>query len=180
MPPWFTCQGPCLSTCQKHANFSFLRTNVLILMPTCHKLCQCFLWSANVLNGLSIFQLDVPACQNPCQYFKNSSYKMLREISILYYYIKKFCIVLGITVILIICICIVHKNYIILHLYISGHIKERSVKFSLVRNENINIKRPGFYALQVKSVFSNFPRLTQLKKTKNTCKYCDLLEWRST
>ena len=105
---------------------------------------------------------------------------MLREISILYYYVKKFCIVLGITVILIICICIVHKNYIILHLYISGHIKEKGVKFSLVRNENINIKRPGFYALQVKSVFSNFPRLTQLKKTKNTCKYCDLLEWRST
>ena len=46
--------------------------------------------------------------------------------------------------------------------------------FPLVRNENI--KRPGFYTLQVTRVFSNFPRLKQLNKIKDTCEYCDLLE----
>ena len=45
---------------------------------------------------------------------------------------------------------------------------------SLVRNENI--KRPGFYTLQVTRVFSNFPQLKQLNKIKNTCEYCDPLE----
>ena len=37
---------------------------------------------------------------------------------------------------------------------------------SLVTNENI--KRPGFYTLQVTSVFSNSPQLKQLNKIKNT------------
>ena len=46
---------------------------------------------------------------------------------------------------------------------------------SLVRNENV--KRPGFYTLQVTRVFSNFPQLKQLNKIKNTCEYCDLLEF---
>ena len=36
----------------------------------------------------------------------------------------------------------------------------------LVRN--YNIKRPGFYTLQVARVFSNFPQLKQLSKIKNT------------
>ena len=46
--------------------------------------------------------------------------------------------------------------------------------YSLVRNGNL--KRPGFYTLQVTRVFSNFPQLKQLNKIKNTCEYCDLLE----
>ena len=46
--------------------------------------------------------------------------------------------------------------------------------FSLVRNENI--KRPGFYTLQLARVFSSFSRLKQLNKIKYTCEYCDLLE----
>ena len=37
---------------------------------------------------------------------------------------------------------------------------------SLVTNENI--KRRGFYTLQVTSVFSNSPQLKQLNKIKNT------------
>ena len=39
------------------------------------------------------------------------------------------------------------------------------------------IKRPGFYTLQVTRVFSNFPQLKQPNKIKNTCEYCDLLEF---
>ena len=45
---------------------------------------------------------------------------------------------------------------------------------SLVRNENI--KRPGFYTLQVTKVFSNFLQQKQLKTIKYTCEYCDLIE----
>ena len=48
------------------------------------------------------------------------------------------------------------------------------VFFFLVRNEN-NIKRPGFYTLEVTRVFSNFP-IKQLRQNKNTCQYCDHLE----
>ena len=45
---------------------------------------------------------------------------------------------------------------------------------SSFRNENI--KTPGFYTLQIIRVFSNFPRLKQLNKIKNTCEYFDLLD----
>ena len=38
---------------------------------------------------------------------------------------------------------------------------------SLVRNENV--KRPGFYTLQVTRVFLNLPQLKQLSKVKDTC-----------
>ena len=81
------------------------------------------------------------------------------------------------------CICIVHKNCIVLHFYTSCHIKEKRWKFcfffcSLVRNENI--KRASFYPVQQVQqairVFSNFPQLKQLNKIKNPCQYCDLLE----
>ena len=57
-------------TCQKSASFSFLRANVPIDVP--------------------IFQLGVPTCQKVCQFFRHSFYKMLSEVSILYYYIKNF------------------------------------------------------------------------------------------
>ena len=45
---------------------------------------------------------------------------------------------------------------------------------SCVRNENV--KRPGFYTLQITNIFSNFPQLKQLSNIKNMCEYCDLLE----
>ena len=77
--------------CQKRANFSFLCANVPINVSTCHKACQCFnlvcqhgKWRAN----FSTCRANVPNCV-PLQYFKHSSFEMLREISILYYYIKK-------------------------------------------------------------------------------------------
>ena len=61
---------------------------------------------------------------------------------------------------------IVHKNCIILHFYTLCYIKEKCGIFIfyslfllcfLVRNENV--RRPGFYTLQVTRVFSNFPQL---------------------
>ena len=42
---------------------------------------------------------------------------------------KKFYITLDIIVMHIVCICIVHKNCIILHFYNSCHIKEKCVEF---------------------------------------------------
>ena len=93
---------------------------------------------------------------------------------------KKFCIILDIVVIHIICICIVHKNCVILHLYTSCRIKVCGIFVflklfcSLVKNENT--KRSGFYRLPVTRVFLDFPPLKQLKKMKNKCEYCDLLE----
>ena len=49
-----------------------------------------------------------------------------------------------------------------LHFYSLYHIKEKcfSLFRCLVTNENI--KRPGFYMLQVTRVFSNFPQLKQV------------------
>ena len=55
---------------------------------------------------------------------------------------KKFCIILDIIVVHMICICFIHKNCIMLHFYTSCHIKEKCAGFlffeklcSLVKNE---------------------------------------------
>ena len=61
-----------------------LRANVpktwQLLIFTCQR--------ANLPCRVPMFQLSVSTCQTACHFFKLSSYKMLREISILYYYIK--------------------------------------------------------------------------------------------
>ena len=89
MPAWFTCQRACMLMYQKHANFSFLCANVQIKVPTCHTTCHFFLTQcSNRTNGVPIFQLGMPMYQKTCQVFKQSPYKMLKEISTLYYYIK--------------------------------------------------------------------------------------------
>ena len=73
----------------------------------------------------------------------------------------------------IICICIIHKNCIILHyvtIYLC-HFIENCAEFvfwnfcSLVENENT--ERLGFYPLLVTMVFLDFPQLKQLNKIKN-------------
>ena len=60
----------CVSTCHKRANFSFLRANMAINLPTFHTACQCFNLAfyrakrranfttccVNVPKGVSIFQ----------------------------------------------------------------------------------------------------------------------------
>ena len=67
------------------------------------------------------------------------------------------------------CTHITHNNYIIsvLHAILKKSVSSfcfLRLFCSLVRNKN-NIKRPGFYTLQVTRVFSNFP-LKQLKLNK--------------
>ena len=65
-------------------------------LPTSH-----FYVPIDVPYGMPVFQAGVPACQTVCQFFnlacqrdksvpifQNSSYEMLREISMIYYYIK--------------------------------------------------------------------------------------------
>ena len=161
-------------------NFTWQRankhTNVPINMPTCHTACQYFRLVCQRAKRHANFS----------NWFVNLPTFLLRNDKGNFYTLlyKKFYIILDVIVIHIVCICIVHKNYIMLHLYTSCHIKEQYVELFLfyhffpfcflVRNENI--KKPGFYTLQVKSNFSNFPLLKQLNKIKTTCKYCDLLE----
>ena len=72
----------------KSAKFSFLRANVPKNVPACHKACQCFNLACQRAKQRANFHLGVPTCQRACQLFKHSSYEVLREISILYYYIK--------------------------------------------------------------------------------------------
>ena len=117
-------------------------------------------------NSVPVFHFGVPTCQKACLISKHPSYETIRETStytsLLY---KKFYIILDIIVIHMICICIVHKNCIILHFYTSCRIKEKCAEFlfflklfcSLVKNKNT--KRFGFYTLLVTRVFSNFPQL---------------------
>ena len=62
-----------------------------LLIRTCQRAIRRandFTWRENVPNAVTIFQLGVPTCQKACQFFKHSSYEMLIEISILYYYIE--------------------------------------------------------------------------------------------
>ena len=51
-------QHASMPTCRKRANFSFLHANVLIDVPTCHTLCQCFNLACQFFNL-------------PCQHAKN-------------------------------------------------------------------------------------------------------------
>ena len=159
------CQRACVSTHQKCANFSFLCANVLM----CHTSCRCFNLACQRAKRCANFS-NIPLTNNKGNFF----------ILLLH---KKFYIILNIIVIHITCTCIAYENCIILYFYTLCRIKKVSRIFliyyfflfcSLVRNENI--KRPGFYTLQVARVSSNFPQLKQLNKIKNTCEYCDLLE----
>ena len=135
---------------------------------------------------VSTSHFHVPMYQKMCQRAEGVS--MLQSVllqnakgnfcTLLLY--KKFCIILDIVVMHMICICIVRKDCVILHLYTSCRIKVCGIfvffklSCSLVKNENT--KRPGFYRLPVTRVFLGFPPLKQLKKMKNKCEYCDLLE----
>ena len=88
VPAWFKCQRACVPTCQKRAKFSFLSANVPKTCQRTIRRANVSTWHTNMPNGVPIFQLGMPMCQRACQFFKHSSYEMLREISILYYYIK--------------------------------------------------------------------------------------------
>ena len=75
-------------TYQTRANFSFLCANVPVNVSTCQSCANFSTWHAKVANDMPIFYFCVPTCQKVCQFFKHSSYEMLREISLLYYFIK--------------------------------------------------------------------------------------------
>ena len=113
--------------CQNRANFSFLRANVPINVPTCHAACQCFNLAsqrakrhANFSTSRANVSKDVPIFQTILlRNAKGSFYTLL-----LY---KKFYILLDIIVINIICVCILNKNCIKLHFYNSCYIKEKCV-----------------------------------------------------
>ena len=162
-------------TCLRHKrpNFSILCASVLINVLTCHNVCQCFklkrqcakrhanfpTWCAKMSKGVRIFQTFL------LQNAKGNFYTLL-----LY---KKFYIMFDIIVIHV-CICILHKNCIILYFYTSCHIKKSVWNFfflnlvsSLVRNEKtwFLVRKT---LLQVTRVPSNFPELKQLNKIKNT------------
>ena len=134
---------------------------------------------------MPIFQLGLPTCQRAFQFFKHSSYEMLKEISVLYY-----CIINSISYLISClyrsCVYVWYIKIVLYFIYIlhDAILKKNVWSFcflklfcSLVRNDNI--KRPGCYTLQVTRVFSNFSQLKQLNKIKNTCEYCGPLELRS-
>ena len=99
-------------TWQKRANFSFLCANVPINVPLFQlgvprikRRANFSIWRASLPKGVPIFQTFL--LQNTKENF---------DTLLLH---KKFYIILGKIVIHIICICIVHKNCIILHFYTS-------------------------------------------------------------
>ena len=106
-----------LKACQ-HLIFTYQRANTRVNMPTtCQRAkrrANFSTWRANVLRDAPIFQIFL------LRNAKENYYTLL-----LY---KIFYIILDIKVIHI-CICIVHKNCIIIHFYTSCHIKEKCVEF---------------------------------------------------
>ena len=125
---------PCLPACQAGlcANMVYapacLRASV-VYMPTWQKRANFSFLRSRVSYGLQFF--FILACQRAnkgAKFFKHFCYQVLRKISILYYYIKNSTFY-SISVIHIICICIVNKNCIIIYLYTACHIKEKCVEF---------------------------------------------------
>ena len=94
VPTWSTCERACVvyvPTCLRAKSVPSFHFYMPTWQITCQRAIRCANVStchANVPNGVPIFQLGMPTCQRVCQFFKHSSYEMLREISILYYYIK--------------------------------------------------------------------------------------------
>ena len=101
-------------------------------VPTCHKTCQFFNLAcqrakrrANFSTGRVIMPKSLPIAQT----------FLLRNVKWNFYTLllyEKFYFILDIIITQIMCICIVHKNCIILHLYTSWcHLKEKCVEFLL-------------------------------------------------
>ena len=122
---WFTCQRACAPV-----SFTCLRANVLkackLLIFTCQRVNKC----VNVEYGVPMFNL---ACQRAKRYANFLNIPLTKErlrgnlYTLLLY--KKFYVTLDVIVIHIVCICIVHKNCIILHFYTSCLIKEKLLEF---------------------------------------------------
>ena len=128
---------PTMSMCQ-HA--------CVVYVPTCQRgLCANMLacqrgWRANVLKACQLFIFScqrvirraiVPTCQMGCQFFQTFLLESAKENFYTLLLQKKFCILLDILVIYIVCICIINRNCIILCFYTSCYIKEKCVEFFL-------------------------------------------------
>ena len=123
MPPCV----PTWSMCQRG-----LRANVLAcqrgLRTKVAKACQLLIFTFQRVIRLAIF-FFILACQRAnkgAKFFKHFCYQVLRKISILYYYIKNSTFYL-ISVIHIICKCIVNKNCIIIFISMLHVILKKSV-----------------------------------------------------
>ena len=118
MLTWSTCQRACAPawfTCQRAKNMPASHFYV----PTCHTACQCFnlacqraKWRAN----FSTWRVNVPKSVPVFQTFLLRNAKWNFYTLLLY---EKFYIILDIIVMHMICICIVNKNFTILHFYSS-------------------------------------------------------------
>ena len=84
---------------------------------------------ANVPYEVPMLQFGLPTCQTACQFLKHFILRSAKGNLYALLLVKQFYILLDIPVIHIICICIVHKNCIILHFYTSYHIKQKCVEF---------------------------------------------------
>ena len=105
-----------------------LRANV-VYVPTWQKRVNFSFLCSNVSYGLPFFFiLAFQRANKGAKFSRHFCYQVLRKISILYYCIKKSTFY-AISVIHIICICIVNKNCIIIYLYTACHIKEKCVEF---------------------------------------------------
>ena len=127
---------PCLPACQPglFANVVYAPTCLLasvVYVPAWKKRVNFLFLHSNVSYRLPFFFFFILACQrvnNGAKFFKHFCHQVLRKISILYYYIKNSTFY-SISVIHIICICIVNKNCIIIYLYTTCRIKEKCLEF---------------------------------------------------
>ena len=146
----------------------------MVYVPTCLRACVVYVPTCQKRTNFLFLRVrvpkNVPTCQKACQRAKKrANFANIPLMKGNFYTLslyKKLYFILDIILIHIMCICIAHINCIILYFL--------KLFSSLVRNGNI--KRSGFYTLQVTRAFSNFPQLKQLNKIKNICEYCGLLE----
>ena len=114
---------------------------------------------ANFSFLLANVPIKVATCQMTCQFFSSVCQRAKRHANFSNIYLTK---------------CFEKFLYFIIIWKIQHFTWNHSYRYHmymylfcfLVRN--YNIKRPGFYTLQVARVFSNFPQLKQLSKIKNT------------
>ena len=122
---------PCVPACQCGLRANVLawqrglRANMLACLRGLHvnvqKASQLLIFTCQCANKRASVLCGVPTCQKACQFFnlacqflKHSSYEMLREISMLYYYIKSFTLYL---LDIILYISYVYVSYIKIMLY---------------------------------------------------------------
>ena len=111
-----------VSTCQRAKSTPIIQLGV----PTCQRCANFSTWRANVPNGVQFF---ISAYQRAVPVFRTFLFRNAKGNFYTLLLYKKFYIILDIIVIHIICICIVHKNCIMLHFYNLCHIKERYTEF---------------------------------------------------